>query len=222
MKWYEKYCHAFHISINHRNDFCGIIWNKQIRQIFAKEENNHTCNNGIGNSYNMRTVKSLSDSVQFTRSYILCIICCHCCSDCNICLGKNILNLISCRKCRYCIGTKNIQRRLYHHGSDRSDGILQSHGNAHKNFFFGNLWTKSPVICLQSQFRYVFYDINQAKHSGYSLCCDRCPGSPGDSHMENNNKRQVKYYIQKCRQNQEIQGCLTVSQCSQNTGQDII
>ena len=111
----------------------------RFRSEIAKKENNHTCNNGIGNSYNMRTVKSLSDSVQFTRSYILCIICCHCCSDCNICLGKNILNLISCRKCRYCIGTKNIQCRLYHHGSDRSDGILQSHGNAHKNFFFGNL-----------------------------------------------------------------------------------
>ena len=205
------------IRFHHRNYHLCVIRNKQIGKIFSYEKENKTYEHPICTADHICRTKSFSNTIQLTCSDILRIVCRHGSSNCYKGLGKNTLNLGTGCKCSHCIGAQDIQGALHHHGADRCDGKLKTHGNSHADLFSCNIFVKMPVLSLHLKLRHCLPDVNQAKQPGHALRDDGSPGSSRCTPVEKDNKYKIKHNVKHGRQDQEIKRRLTISQCPQNT-----
>ena len=99
---------------------------------------------------------------------------------------------------------------------------MKPHGDSHFAENFHNLAIYLPLVLLKPQNLEMLLHIEEAQDTGDSLGDHRRPGSPGRTHFKDNDRKQIKDYINHGGQQEEIDRCAAVPQRADNAGCHIV
>ncbi len=221
-KEYEGNSRTPQAYIDEGHKLTDILRDEQYGHIFAGEEDQDTGKYGVNKAHPGRAPESLPDPADLARACILCAVGRHGRSQCDIGLGNDLFDLDSRGVAGDCHRTQCVQRGLYHYRSDRSDRILECHGEPDLHLPQGKVPVYLPVVLIKMEQGNALYNIEETSETGYSLgdhgrVCGSCR-----THMEYDDKYQVKQDVQERRQDQEIQRPFAVPDRTKDTCQQVI
>ena len=136
--------------------------------------------------------------------------------------GAERVHFRACGDRCHSAGAQPVDGGLQQDAADGSDGILQTHGQAHVQQVPGIDAPEAQVLPAQVQQREPFYNESKTQKTRNQLAKEGGPAGAGNAHVERNDEYDIQHHIHQTGQNQEHQRRPGVAQRADNAGQQII